>query len=81
MFLTPDQQHLQCSRHGARFLIEDGYCVNGPCAGKSLNEVKVEVGPDGVTASEAALRELCLTSPSQNKPRRRVPQAAASSKP
>ncbi len=27
---------LVCSTHGARFRVEDGFCVSGPCAGKSL---------------------------------------------
>lgn len=27
---------LVCSTHGARFRVEDGFCVSGPCEGKSL---------------------------------------------
>lgn len=28
-----------CSTHGARFRIEDGLCVSGPCEGKSLQAI------------------------------------------
>ncbi len=27
---------IQCSMHGARFRMEDGVCISGPCAGKAL---------------------------------------------
>eukprot|EP00967_Tisochrysis_lutea_P096936 scaffold142161_cov26-Tisochrysis_lutea.AAC.1 len=70
-FIAPDRQHLICSRHAARFRFEDGVCVHGPCVGHALNEVPVEVGPDGITVSESALRELCLRSPSQLPPKLR----------
>ncbi len=30
---------LVCSTHGARFRIEDGLCVSGPCEGKSLTAI------------------------------------------
>jgi nitrite reductase/ring-hydroxylating ferredoxin subunit len=30
---------LVCSTHGARFRVEDGFCVSGPCAGKSLQRL------------------------------------------
>lgn len=32
---------IQCSTHGALFLIEDGYCCYGPCAGASLQPVRL----------------------------------------
>lgn len=71
VFIAPDRQHIICSRHAARFRLGDGMCVHGPCVGRALHEVPVQLGPDGVTVSEQALRELCLTSPSQ-KPRRQA---------
>lgn len=40
-FLTPDGSLIQCSMHGARFRISDGYCVAGPCAGDTLQKVSV----------------------------------------
>lgn len=38
-FMSFDQLFLQCSTHGALFQIEDGYCVSGPCQGRSLTAV------------------------------------------
>ena len=42
-FLDAGGALIQCSTHGALFRIEDGYCIAGPCAGRSLREVKIEV--------------------------------------
>jgi nitrite reductase/ring-hydroxylating ferredoxin subunit len=42
-FLTPDRALLVCSSHGALFEREAGLCIAGPCAGKSLRAVPVEV--------------------------------------
>ena len=38
-FLSADGSHILCSTHGALFRIEDGYCLAGPCAGRSLEAV------------------------------------------
>ncbi|MEZ0243090.1 MAG: Rieske (2Fe-2S) protein [Sphingomonas sp.] len=35
-YLTPDGSLIQCSWHGARYGIEDGVCVGGPCSGAKL---------------------------------------------
>ncbi len=35
-FLNEDGSLFVCSTHGARFRVEDGMCVSGPCEGKSL---------------------------------------------
>jgi nitrite reductase/ring-hydroxylating ferredoxin subunit len=35
-FLNHDGSILICSTHGARFRVEDGVCVSGPCLGKAL---------------------------------------------
>ncbi len=35
-FLTQDRSLIQCSMHGAIFDKATGYCVAGPCAGRSL---------------------------------------------
>ncbi len=42
-FYTRDKTHLLCANHGARFRIEGGFCVSGPCAGRSLMPVGVSV--------------------------------------
>lgn len=41
-FLNEDGTLLVCSTHGARFRIEDGFCVSGPCQGKSLTSIEFE---------------------------------------
>ncbi|MEQ1863476.1 MAG: Rieske (2Fe-2S) protein [Micropepsaceae bacterium] len=42
-FLNEDGTLLVCSTHGARFRVEDGYCVSGPCQGKSLVSISFEI--------------------------------------
>lgn len=42
-FLDEDGSRLVCSTHGARFRVEDGLCVSGPCAGKSLTAIACAV--------------------------------------
>lgn len=46
-FFTPDGKFLVCKNHGALYLPDSGLCVGGPCAGSSLNKVKVSV-KDGI---------------------------------
>ena len=41
-FLTEDGALIQCSTHGAKFRIEDGFCISGPCQGEKLKPVKTE---------------------------------------
>jgi nitrite reductase/ring-hydroxylating ferredoxin subunit len=42
-FLTPNGALILCSSHGAVFEKQTGYCVAGPCAGRSLRAVPLEV--------------------------------------
>ncbi len=42
-FLTADGALIQCSTHGAKFRIEDGVCVSGPCMGDRLTPVSTEI--------------------------------------
>ena len=42
-YMSLDKSHILCATHGAEFRIEDGYCVLGPCRGKSLAPVAVTV--------------------------------------
>ncbi len=42
-FLDLDKRYIQCATHDARFRIDDGYCVAGPCAGQSLQSLPVEI--------------------------------------
>ncbi len=55
-FLTLDKTLLLCTMHGARFGIEDGVCVLGPCLGDSLTKVPVEVN-DGVIATAGPAKD------------------------
>ncbi len=42
-FLDDTGRLLICSTHGARFRVEDGVCVRGPCQGKALARLACEV--------------------------------------
>ena len=42
-FLTPDRNLILCCSHGAVFTRDTGLCVAGPCQGRSLTPVPVEV--------------------------------------
>ncbi|MDO1559406.1 Rieske (2Fe-2S) protein [Brevundimonas sp. 2R-24] len=46
-YLTEDGALILCDWHGALFRPEDGLCVGGPCAGRSLTPWPVEV-KDGI---------------------------------
>jgi len=51
-FMTPDGRLLRCATHDARFRVEDGYCIAGPCAGRSLTPVPARVDAEGVVVIE-----------------------------
>jgi nitrite reductase/ring-hydroxylating ferredoxin subunit len=51
-FFDPSGTLLQCATHGAQFRIADGLCVAGPCAGKRLTPVALEISGDYVVAGE-----------------------------
>jgi nitrite reductase/ring-hydroxylating ferredoxin subunit len=42
-FLTKDHKTIICASHGAQYEIDTGVCSRGPCMGKSLRKVDVEV--------------------------------------
>ena len=42
-FLDIERRFILCATHGALFRIEDGHCVEGPCAGKGLTPVPILV--------------------------------------
>lgn len=39
--LSSCKHYLQCSSHFAQFRLQDGYCVYGPCQGRSLQTLNV----------------------------------------
>jgi nitrite reductase/ring-hydroxylating ferredoxin subunit len=46
-FLDAKKAAIVCSAHGARFRIEDGQCISGPCYGEGLEAVPFTLDPDG----------------------------------
>jgi len=46
-FLDMDRTLIQCSVHGALFLMETGECVGGPCNGQGLTPVDIQVDAEG----------------------------------
>ena len=51
-FLSLDGQYIQCAIHGARFRIEDGYCISGPCSGRRLTRFEIAIDGDSIWALE-----------------------------
>ncbi len=47
-FLNPEKTHILCANHGALFDMGNGFCLKGPCVGKSLEKIPVEVLGDGL---------------------------------
>ncbi|GAA0395609.1 Rieske 2Fe-2S domain-containing protein [Cocleimonas flava] len=46
-FLDENKEHIICSMHAAKFTIEEGVCIEGPCIGASLTSVNLVI-KDGV---------------------------------
>jgi nitrite reductase/ring-hydroxylating ferredoxin subunit len=42
-FLTPDRSLILCGSHGALFTRDEGLCIAGPCPGRKLTPIPVEV--------------------------------------
>ena len=57
-FLTREQDLILCNSHGARFQIENGACVSGPCPGASLESVALRVDKDQIIADANKLNIL-----------------------
>ncbi len=47
-FLDAKGTHILCSAHGARFRVEDGECIAGPCYGEALEAVVARIDDEGV---------------------------------
>ena len=45
-FLDDEFESIVCATHGARFRIDDGYCIAGPCKRQSLTGLDLEVEGD-----------------------------------
>jgi nitrite reductase/ring-hydroxylating ferredoxin subunit len=56
-FFTPDRAFLRCGRHGAKFDIATGHCIEGPCEGARLISVDLVVCEGDVCLSGVKLVE------------------------
>ena len=64
-FLTPDGELLSCSSHGALFDPLTGACVLGPCAGRGLIPLAVNVVDEEIRVrAPASLEQLPMAFPS-----------------
>ncbi len=45
-FLDMDNSLIQCSVHGALFVIESGDCAGGPCNGQGLQKLELQINDD-----------------------------------
>jgi len=51
-FFNPSRTLLQCATHGARFRINDGVCISGPCKGDALIPVPIRMEDGNVVIAE-----------------------------
>jgi nitrite reductase/ring-hydroxylating ferredoxin subunit len=42
-FIDPNGTHLICGKHGSRFEVSTGACVDGPCRGAGLEKLRLNV--------------------------------------
>lgn len=47
-FLDVEGALIQCAVHDARFMIDTGECVMGPCPGESLEKLEIEIEGDQI---------------------------------
>ena len=47
-FLDADGAFIQCATHDARFVIDSGECVFGPCPGENLSKLTVAIQNEAV---------------------------------
>jgi len=52
------EQYLSCSMHGALFRPDDGVCIYGPCVGKALKPITLEIEADDIFVSTKSLELL-----------------------
>ena len=55
-FLTKDGSQIICASHGALYEIESGLCTAGPCRGKELRKVEIDIRDRIIYARGRALR-------------------------
>lgn len=52
-FFDASGRYLMCGTHGAVFRPEDGFCVEGPCAGRALERVVIRLREQQIYLEEA----------------------------
>ena len=52
-FLDADNMLIQCSTHGALFLIDSGECVAGPCRGQALTPAEFTIDTEQYLCMDA----------------------------
>lgn len=57
-FLDSDGALIQCSTHGALFLIDSGQCILGPCKGKQLKAIPFVLGNGFMMIEESDVSSL-----------------------
>jgi nitrite reductase/ring-hydroxylating ferredoxin subunit len=55
-FLTKDGSQIICASHGALYDIQNGECVAGPCPGKLLRKVEIDITDGVIVARGRPLR-------------------------
>ena len=56
-FLNYEKDLIQCSTHGALFVIDTGKCVAGPCSGDSLKPINLVIEGSSVFIDLHAINE------------------------
>ena len=59
-FFTAQKDYLICATHGAHYQPETGYCVLGPCKGKSLTPIEVTEQDQQIIINIASLNKYKL---------------------
>jgi len=52
-FFDASGRYLMCGTHGAVFRPEDGFCIEGPCAGRALTPITAAVEDGSIFWSDA----------------------------
>lgn len=55
-FLDSEQRLIQCSTHGALFLIHNGECIAGPCPGEKLTRMPHKIQDGAVYLLQQSAR-------------------------
>lgn len=48
-FMTVDRRFIMCRSHGALFDPDHGHCIAGPCPGRRLQQIAVQVCAETIT--------------------------------